>query len=222
MMRPRSEEPRPELGVLPNILVFCGPSGCGKSTLIGHLMSDYPGRFGFSVSHTTRAPRVGEINGVHYHFVDPSQMEPEDQFLEHAIVHGNHYGTSFEAINSVILAQKICILDIDVQGVDAMKKSDRIDQSRVVYVMLIPPSITELETRLRRRSTDKEEVIGNRLRRASEEIKWRTKENFWDVVLVNDDIEECYKKLEDVIVLFFKINPSSQLGTLSARKSRTD
>lgn len=221
--RARSVEPRPDSDECldKNTLVFCGPSGCGKSTLISRLMADYPGRFGFSVSHTTRPPRAGELNGVHYHFSDGTKMQMEVDaglFLEHAIVHGNHYGTSFAAVDSVIQTGKICILDIDVQGVDAVKNSKLIDQSRVVFVMLVPPNIAELEQRLRRRSTDSEEVIRTRVLRGMEEIQWRHKKDYWDEVLENNNVDKCYEELTGVIKKYFKLTGSACLGTLSAKK----
>ena len=96
----------------------CGPSGAGKSTLIGLLRKEFPEDFGFSVSHTTRGPRAGEKDGVDYNFVNKADMELEiaaGHFLETAHVHGNIYGTSFEAVNRVSAADRICILDIDIQ-----------------------------------------------------------------------------------------------------------
>ena len=97
---------------------MCGPSGAGKSTLIGLLRKEFPEDFGFSVSHTTRGPRPGERDGVDYYFVEKADMEREiaaGHFLETAHVHGNIYGTSFDAVNRVSAADKICILDIDIQ-----------------------------------------------------------------------------------------------------------
>lgn len=226
--RARSDEPRPvDMNSTPNIFVLCGPSGCGKSTLIGRLMSEFPGRFGFSVSHTTRQPRVGEINGVHYNFSEPAKMQADVDaglFLEHAIVHGNHYGTSFAAIDSVVGNGKICILDIDVQGVETVKRSPKIDQSKVVFVMLVPPSLAELEKRLRGRSTDSEEVIVKRLARARDEMEYRDRKDFWDFILVNDEIDVCYNILKNLVESKFRLGHdlspkgSKVLGTLSARK----
>ena len=97
---------------------MCGPSGAGKSTLITKLREEFPTDFGFSVSHTTRAPRSGEHDGVDYFFVEKGAMEleiAEGKFLESANVHGNLYGTSFQAVESVSKQHRVCILDIDVQ-----------------------------------------------------------------------------------------------------------
>lgn len=220
-LRARSVEPRPDSPrkAVPTVFVLCGPSGCGKSTLIAKLMADYPGRFGFSVSHTTRQPREGEINGVHYLFTDQEKMKEEisqGMFLEHAMVHGNIYGTSISAIHSVVGAGKICILDIDVQGVENVKASERIDQSSVVYAMLIPPSVEELERRLRGRKTESEDQVSRRIKRAKEEIEYASKEGFWHAVLVNDTIESCYEKLVELVENQFRLTLS--IGTLSAKK----
>jgi guanylate kinase len=119
-------------------------------TVIGRLLKDFPDKFGFSVSHTTRQPRVGEQDGVHYHFsvVDQIQKEIEEgKFIEHANVHGNYYGTSKAAVERVLQAGKACILDIDVQGADQVKKSSL----HAKYLFIAPPSMDELEKRLRGR-----------------------------------------------------------------------
>ncbi len=223
MNRARSEEPRTHSEPA-NVLVFCGPSGIGKSTLIGRLMSDFPGRFGFSVSHTTRPSREGELNGVNYHFVDRKKMEQdiaEGKFLEYANVHENLYGTSFAAIQAVQETGKICVLDIDVQGVENVKKSSYLDQGRIVFVMLVPPSLEVLEQRLRARKTDSEEVIARRLANAKSELMWQYRgQNYWDKVLVNDDINQCYSELVSLVRdFFFQLNTQSRIGTLSVRKS---
>jgi len=129
----------------------CGPSGAGKSTLIGMLRKEFPEDYGFSVSHTTRGPRAGERDGVDYYFVEKAAMEreiAEGKFLETAHVHGNIYGTSFEAVNKVSAKDKICILDIDIQGVKSCK---RLSFDTDKYVFIAPPSLADLETRLRGR-----------------------------------------------------------------------
>ena len=105
---------------------MCGPSGTGKSTLIGLLREEFPEDFGFSVSHTTRGPRPGERDGIDYHFAVKADMEKaiaEGKFLESANVHGNLYGTSFEAISSVAEQRRVCILDIDVQVCEARARA---------------------------------------------------------------------------------------------------
>lgn len=129
----------------------CGPSGAGKSTLITMLRAEFPDDYGFSVSHTTRAPRPGEVDGEHYHFVDKAAMEKEiaaGLFLEHAAVHGNFYGTSRAAVESVSGQCRSCILDIDIQGVKSCRALG-LDVDK--YVFIAPPDIAQLEARLRAR-----------------------------------------------------------------------
>ena len=96
-------------------LVLCGPSGVGKSTIVAKITKEFPDAFGFSVSHTTRKPREGEVDGVNYHYVEVEAMEKaieNDEFIEHAVFSGNMYGTSKEAVKTVMDQGKICILDI--------------------------------------------------------------------------------------------------------------
>jgi guanylate kinase len=129
----------------------CGPSGVGKSTLIARLRAEYPDDFGFSVSHTTRAPRPGEEDGVAYFFTSKPDMEAgiaAGRFLEHANVHGNLYGTSYAAIERVSAAGRVCILDIDVQGVASCRRAGFPIGK---YVFVAPPDTAVLETRLRGR-----------------------------------------------------------------------
>ncbi|CAN0846228.1 Guanylate kinase 2, partial [Linum grandiflorum] len=131
-------------------VVITGPSSVGKGTLIAKLMEEYPTMFGFSVSHTTRAPRAMEQDGVHYHFSQRSAMEKDikdGKFLEFASVHGNIYRTNIEAVEVVSDSGKRCILDIDVQGARSVKASP-LD---AVFIFIHPPSMKELENRLRSR-----------------------------------------------------------------------
>jgi guanylate kinase len=182
-------------------LVIVGPSGVGKGTLIEKLNKNHPSKFGFSVSHTTRAPRPGEENGVHYHFVEKSLMEREiadGKFLEHANVHLNIYGTSFKAVEDVASKGVCCILDIDIQGAEIVKSSGKLE---CAYVFIQPPSIEELEKRLRGRGTETEEAIAKRMENATKEIERGEALGaaFFDAIIVNDDIDKAYEKLRDVI-----------------------
>ena len=171
-------------------LAIAGASGVGKGTIIKKLLTEMPEVFGLSVSHTTRAPRPGELDGVHYHFVTQDQMHAKiaaGDFAEYAEVHGNHYGTSFESVRDVGNQGLVCALDIDIQGVDALKKSSLAPWSTFVTV----PSLTDLEVRnhptgekhllqflsilqerLRGRGTETEETLRTRLNNASQEIEW--------------------------------------------------
>ncbi|CAH2057583.1 unnamed protein product [Thlaspi arvense] len=176
-----------------------GPSGVGKGTLVSKLMKDFPSMFGFSVSHTTRAPRNKEKDGVHYHFTDRIVMEKEikaGKFLEFASVHGNLYGTSIEAVEVVADAGKRCILDIDVQGARSVKASSL----EAIFIFICPPSFEELEKRLRERGTETEEQIQKRLQNARAELEQGQASGLFDHILVNGDLETCYENLK---VIFY-------------------
>ena len=188
------------MSLLKNVLVLCGPSGCGKSTLIGKLNEKFPGKFGFSVSHTTRGPRPGEEDGVHYHFrgrAEVEAMRERGEFLENAEVHGNLYGSSFAAVEAVQQRGQVCILDIDVQGVEKVKASGRL---QCLYVFVKPPTVQVLEQRLRGRGTETEEKIQLRLANAVKELTYSERaDGFWDAVLINDDLDQCYAQLQALV-----------------------
>lgn len=186
----------------PQPVVICGPSGVGKGTLIGKLMKDFPEKFGFSVSHTTRNPRVKEIDGVHYHFASRSVMAQEikdGKFLESAEVHGNLYGTSWAAVEAVADAGKICILDIDVQGAQLVRKS----ALKATYIFIKPPAPEEeeLERRLRGRGTETEEQIQKRLRGAKQELERAKDTTLFDHILVNANLDQAYEDLKALLGL---------------------
>ncbi|KAI4325655.1 hypothetical protein MLD38_031035 [Melastoma candidum] len=187
-------------------IVISGPSGVGKGTLISKLMEEFPYLFGFSVSHTTRAPRNMEKDGVHYHFTNKSVMEREiedGKFLEYASVHGNLYGTSIEAVEVVADDGKRCILDIDVQGARSVKASS-ID---AVFIFICPPSMEELEKRLRARGTETEEQILKRLRNAEAELQQGVSSGLFDHILYNDNLEGCYSRLKKILGLDGEVVP---------------
>mmetsp|Transcript_30630 Transcript_30630/g.47005 ORF Transcript_30630/g.47005 Transcript_30630/m.47005 type:complete len:420 (-) Transcript_30630:173-1432(-) len=188
----------------PRPVVFCGPSGVGKGTLIDMLMKRFPNdQFGFSVSHTTRKPREGEKDGVHYNFTNVDSMKKEideGKFVESAEVHGNYYGTSIAAVETVQNAGKICILDIDVQGVRNVKKSSL----KPLYLFIAPPSVEELEKRLRGRGTETEESIQKRLGNASKELEYGQQAGNFDRVFVNADLKSTF---EDMVMSFHEWFP---------------
>lgn len=177
-------------------LVVVGPSGVGKGTLIQRLMAAFPGRFGFSVSHTTRGPRPGETDGQHYHFVSDEVMRQEikaNAFVEHASVHGRSYGTSKKAMADVQTAGKICILDIDVQGAQQVKGHKDID---AIFLFIVPPSPEELEKRLRGRGTETEQMVKVRSKNALEELVFGEENpDFFDHVMVNGSLESSTREL---------------------------
>eukprot|EP00752_Nemacystus_decipiens_P011134 g9894.t1 len=199
-------------------LVVCGPSGVGKGTLINMLREDFPGRFGFSVSHTTRKPRPGEVHGTHYYFSEKPEMQAEiddSKFIEHANVHGNLYGTSIAAVQSVTAAGKICILDIDVQGVKSVRNAGRsvLDPH---YLFISAPSMEVLEARLRGRGTETEEALQRRLANAKAEMEYGLEADNFEKVLVNDGLEEAYAELKETAKAWYP-----QLAQDEEKKART-
>jgi guanylate kinase len=175
-------------------IVFAGPSGVGKGTVIKALQDKYPGVFGFSVSHTTRAPRAGEEHGVHYYFSTKEEMlagVERGEFVEHAHVHTNMYGTSVMAVEKVRANGKICLLDIDIQGCQNVKKSS----ISCKFIFITPPSHEELEKRLRGRGSETEEKIQVRLKNAAEELAYGEAPGNFDLVVMNDDLDRCLQEI---------------------------
>jgi guanylate kinase len=182
--------------LIKDVLILCGPSGCGKSTLITRLTEEFPGKFGFCVSHTTRGPRSGEQDGIHYDRHTLEHMVTRNEFLESAQVHGNMYGTSFAAVDSVRSSGKVCVLDIDVQGVQAVKHDGRLP---ALYVFLRPPTVDALEARLRARGTESDEKIVVRIGNAKKEILASEISGMWDAVFTNDHLETCYEEFRSFV-----------------------
>lgn len=186
-------------------VVFVGPSGIGKNTIINKIREMYPDRFAYSVSHTSRAPREGEIDGVNYHFVDREKFEwmiQNNKLLEYAQVHGNYYGTSFDSIKEVEKSGNICILDLNIDGAIAVSKSDL----KPFIIFLRPVSIQSLERRLRQRGTESEEAIQKRMKTAEEEMK-RFEENktIWDLIIVNDRLEQTLIEISSELFKRYKL-----------------
>ncbi|XP_051944549.1 guanylate kinase [Hippocampus zosterae] len=196
----------------PRPVVLSGPSGAGKSTLLNKLMKEYNGVFGFSVSHTTRNPRPGEENGKDYHYVTREAMQAaiaKGEFIESAEFSGNMYGTSRAAVDAVKARNLICILDIDMQGVKNIKKTDL----NPIYISIQPPSLDVLEARLRARKTESEENLQKRLDAAKVDMELSKEPNMFDVMIVNDNLEDAYGHLKDALLeeinMVKKINMSS-------------
>ncbi|KAK7466496.1 guanylate kinase [Stygiomarasmius scandens] len=178
-------------------LVLSGPSGVGKSTLLHRLFAEYPDKFGFSVSHTTRAPRPGEIDGKQYHFVTRDrfvELLREGAFIEHAEFSGNFYGTSFQTVREVEQQGRRCILDIEAQGVRQIKATNL----NPVYCFISPPTLSILRERLQKRGTETDESVKKRLATALKEIAYAKEPNVHDIVIVNDDLDRAYQLFKKV------------------------
>jgi len=178
------------------VLVLSGPSGAGKSSLINKIADDI-GDYYFSISTTTRQIRDGEVEGVHYHFVSEDEFKEDienDNFLEHALVHGNYYGTSLKPVREALSKGKLVIFDIDVQGNTAI--NNRLGDI-TTSVFITPPTLSELKKRLENRSTDSKEVIDTRMKMARREIQ-RTSE--YDFLIINDDLDMAASVLKQIAI----------------------
>ena len=181
------------------LYIISAPSGSGKSTLVNELRKFVPG-LGFSISYTTRPPRGSEQNGREYHFISRQQFEEmigRGEFLEHAEVFGNYYGTAKSVLEEARRRGNDVLLDIDVQGERQVKEK----MPDAVSIFVLPPSRAELESRLRKRSMSEnvrsEEVIRRRLDTARREI-----ENYpnYDYILVNDRLEQSVDRLQAIVL----------------------
>ena len=173
------------------ILLLSGPSGCGKSSLLKEVCKAIDNHY-FSVSTTTRKPRIGEVNGVDYFFVTKAEFQEDikkNNFLEWAEVHGNYYGTSSKVINEALNQSKLVIFDIDVQGFEQVIKKVK---NITTTVFITTPTINELEKRLYNRNTDTKVVIEKRIAHAINEIDYFDR---YDYLIVNDNFEIASQQL---------------------------
>ena len=176
------------------LIVVSGPSGTGKGTICKRLMQKRDDIF-LSVSATTRSPREGEENGVHYYFMSEEEFQDNIKnggMLEYAVFCQNYYGTPKKAVDDMLNAGKNVILEIEVQG--AMKVRSKYPEG--VYVFVLPPSMSELRHRLTQRGTESADVVEERLKTAFREFEYISKYNY---ILLNDEIDHAVERLESII-----------------------
>ena len=177
-----------------SLFVISGPSGAGKGTLVNRIVKRAPDSW-VSISATTRPPRTGEVDGVSYFFMSVEEFEAaieRDEFVEWARVHSNYYGTPVAPIEEHLNAGSNVLLEIDVQG--GFQVAEKFPDAKLVFIA--PPSMEVLEQRLRARATDSEEVIAQRMANAAGEMEASKR---YDVVIVNDDLEEATETLLKVL-----------------------
>ncbi|MBC7659224.1 MAG: guanylate kinase [Chitinophagaceae bacterium] len=177
------------------VFVVSAPSGTGKTTLNRRMLKECP-RLEISVSHTTRAPRAGEVDGVHYHFIKPDafrSMADSNAFIEWAEVHGNLYGTSFSELRRIEANGKDPLLEIDIQGWHNAKSL----LPDAISIFILPPSLASLWQRLEKRGSDSLEIRWVRLQNAYDEIK---QAHEYDILIINNELEVAYQKLKSIIL----------------------
>ncbi len=177
------------------ILVITAPSGTGKTTIIDIVRKNI-GRVGYSISHTTRRQRQGEVNGRHYYFVDRREFEKmieADEFVEWAVVYDQLYGTSIPSISRELSLDKDLLMDVDIQGAREIRR--RFPESLSIFIL--PPSMDILKERLKGRSTNEEVNIDLRIKKALGEIQQCRD---YDFIIVNDDLNQAAREIEAIII----------------------
>jgi len=190
-----------------HVFVIAAPSGTGKTTLCRRILAEDEG-LELSVSHTTRTPREGEVDGASYHFVDPKafrELVDADAFLEHADYGGNAYGTSWKAIEAPLAEGQDVVLEIEVQGAEQVRSR----MPDAILIFLLPPSLSILEDRLRGRKTDSEDVIQRRMALVDRELDAA---KHFDFAVINDDLEVAVGQVLDVIRAIRKGDPAEIAG----------
>ena len=177
------------------LIVVSAPSGCGKGTILAEVMKDE--KFYYSVSATTRSPRPGETDGVNYHFLGREQFEElikTGGMLEYAEYCGNYYGTPRDKVLEKINEGKNVILEIEVQG--AMQVLDKMKGDDIISIFLIPPSMADLEKRIRKRRTEPEEIIQARLKKARSELRYKYDYKY---IVLNEIVQNAALEIREII-----------------------
>ena len=176
------------------VLAIVGPPGVGKTTLVKMLMDRNPDAFQFHVETTTRTPKAGEVNGVHFNFVTKEQfdaMVANNEFLTHRQVYQNQYGTTIKALEQVRQRNKICIMDVDIETTHLIRASSL--ESKLLFIA--PKSIEALELRLKKMQKDNELTIARKVEKGMEDMAYGTEPGVFDEVIVNDKLEPCYREV---------------------------
>ncbi len=177
------------------MVILSSPSGAGKTTITKKIQQKYQS-FKISVSHTTRKPRSNEVDGVDYHFISKNEFEKlikDQKFYEYAKIFDNYYGTLKQNVDELIKKNDI-IFDIDWQGTKQLSKYKNLD---LIKIYLLPPNKDELKKRLVRRNQNSDEEVDKRFKAFDEDIKhWQD----YDYVLINENLENCYKQIEKIII----------------------
>lgn len=176
------------------LYVISGPSGVGKSTIINQIIKKVKG-LGYSISHTSRPPRGKEVDGVHYHFVERKKfrhMIDDGAFVEWATVYDDYYGTSYASLNNRMDQGLDVVMDLDILGAENVKKHFK----DAILIYVLPPSLEELEIRLRGRATDDKIVIGERLKKVQAELKACVG---YDYIVFNKDLQTVVHEVESII-----------------------
>jgi guanylate kinase len=187
----------------PLLIVVSAPSGAGKTTLCDRLMAEHSSMV-YSISCTTRARRGDEVDGRDYHFLSPAEFERRvaaGEFIEHAVVHGNRYGTLRRTVAEALAAGQDVLMDIDVQGADSIRSAARggegLLKNGYVDVFIAPPSLAALRARLTARGEDTPEVIEGRMKNALVEMaRWRE----YRYLVINDELDRAYAELRSVVM----------------------
>ena len=177
------------------MVILSSPSGAGKTTITKKIQQKYQ-NFKISVSHTTRKPRTNEVEGVDYIFIDIKEFKKlidNNQFYEHAKIFDNYYGTSRKSVENILNENNDLLFDIDWQGTQQLSKFEEL---KLIKIFILPPNKEELEKRLLQRKQDKKDVVEKRLKSYDEDI---THWSDYDYVIINDNLENCFKQIEKII-----------------------